>query len=91
MIILPVLCDRSQKFDLAFTVFLNALSIFKTRMQVANFVQEFVVKCSLFNRYERGMSARYLSPEFLDEVGLDKEQVLTLKKGDCTLRKTRKP
>ncbi len=37
------------------------------------------------------MSARYLSPEFLDEVGLDKEQVLTLKKGDCTLRKKRKP
>jgi hypothetical protein len=36
------------------------------------------------------MSARYLSPEFLDEVGLDKEQVLTLKKGDCNLRKTRK-
>ncbi len=32
------------------------------------------------------MSARYLSPEFLDEVGLDKEQVLTLKKGDALLK-----
>jgi hypothetical protein len=47
------------------------------------------VVCSLC-RYERGMSARYLSPEFLDEVGLDKEQVLTLKKGEYTLRKRRK-
>ena len=31
------------------------------------------------------MSAPYLSPEFLDEVGLDKEQVLTLKKGDIVI------
>jgi hypothetical protein len=28
------------------------------------------------------MTARYLSPEFLEEVGLDKDQVLTLKKGN---------
>jgi len=32
------------------------------------------------------MSARYLSPEFLDEVGLDKDQVLTLKKGNAMLK-----
>jgi hypothetical protein len=90
MIILPALCDRSQKFDIALTVFLDSLFIFKTRMLFANFLHELVIKSSLFTRYERGMSARYLSPEFLDEVGLDKEQVLTLKKGECIVRK-RKP
>ena len=31
------------------------------------------------------MAAGYLSPEFLDDVGLDKDQVLTLKKGEDML------